>query len=114
MYVLRNCTTGEILARRVARAANPWSRLIGFLRRVEIEPDEGLWFDQCSAVHTIGMRVPIDVVFLDRENTIVRVIARAPRHRIFAGGAVVASVLELGAGVAENHDLLAGDRLSLE
>ena len=64
----------------------------------------------CSSIHTIGMRYPIDVVFVDREARVVRVSAqvRAGRMR-FAPGA--RGVLELRSGIAAQHGLVQGVRL---
>ncbi len=114
MARLRNCTTGEIIADRVASVTAPWSRAIGYLPRSRVEPSEGLWFDHCSSVHTLGMRAAIDVVFVDRDRQIVRVIVDAPRNRILHGGAAATAVIELGAGCATLHRLALGDRLQLE
>jgi uncharacterized membrane protein (UPF0127 family) len=114
MHVLRNATTGEILANQVLRANTPWTRFIGFLARQHVSVGEGLWFEHCSTVHTVGMRSAIDIVFLDRHHTIVRAVSRASRHRIFSGGTKAVHVLELHPGILEDHDLLVGDRLVLE
>lgn len=75
-------------------------RTVGFLGRSAIDDGEGLWFDRCSAIHTIGMRVPIDAVFLDAAGVVVRVVSPArPWHPwIAAPGA--RSVLELACGNA--------------
>jgi uncharacterized membrane protein (UPF0127 family) len=54
MQVLRNATNGRVLATKVKRATNPLTRGVGLLARARVEPDEGLWIDNCSAVHTMG------------------------------------------------------------
>ncbi len=111
MRRLRNCTTGEIVAQRVAYAVTPWRRTIGFLLRRMVEPSEGLWFRRCAAIHTVGVRAALDVIFLDRDDTVVRVISPVPRNRIVRGGPGVAATLELGSGAT---GIRAGDRLRLE
>jgi uncharacterized membrane protein (UPF0127 family) len=111
---LRNCTTGEIVVERIARATTPWDRALGYLARRAVATSEGLWFEHCSLVHTLGMRARIDVVFVDAAGRIVRVVARARRNRVFAGGACAVAALELAAGVADRHALAIGDRLALE
>jgi uncharacterized membrane protein (UPF0127 family) len=50
MQVLRNATNGRVLATKVKRATNPLTRGVGLLARARVEPDEGLWIDNCSAV----------------------------------------------------------------
>jgi uncharacterized membrane protein (UPF0127 family) len=111
---LRNASTGKLLARRVRRARSPWHRVIGWLLRSSIAADEGLLFEQCSAIHTIGMRSPIDVLFLDHHNRI-----RTFKPHVVPGQArvncnIATKVLEMGPGFIDAHDLLIGDRLLLE
>ncbi len=113
MRRLRNCTTGEIVAQRVTSPRTPWERAVGYLRRRRVDPAEGLWFERCGAVHTLGMRAPIDVVFVDRDNTVVRIVAPALRNRVFLGGSSAAATLELAAGTVACR-IRVGDRLQLE
>lgn len=97
---LRDARTGATLVPKVKRAASAIERTVGFLGRRSIGDEEALWFDRCSAVHTMGMRVPIDVVFLDSSGVVLRVVSPAvPWHPwIAARGA--RSVLELACGNA--------------
>ena len=43
--------------------------------------DYALLFRRCRSVHTFGMRFPIDVIFLDRQGTVVRVARGVARRR---------------------------------
>lgn len=51
------------------------ARALGLLVGEPLDPTEGLLISPCSSIHTIGMRYPIDVVFVDREARAVRVYA---------------------------------------
>jgi len=51
------------------------------LRARELRSGEGLLLERCRSVHTIGMRYPITVVFLDRSWRVVR-IDRSPAGRM--------------------------------
>lgn len=113
MPVLKNVTTGEIIAANVQRANGFWSRLVGFITKSNVRPDDGLWYDNCSAIHTIGMKERIDVVFLDRNQRVMRVERAIPRHR-FAVTYGARSVVELGEATLQGRDLLTGDELALE
>jgi len=113
MAMLRNANTGEIIATRVQAAVTWVERAVGLLTRREIRPDEGLWIEPCSAIHTLGMRVPIDVIFLDRGK---RVIASHRNVRSWRWAVVcwkARSVIELGSGALRDADLLPGDCLEL-
>jgi uncharacterized membrane protein (UPF0127 family) len=50
------------------RADRPWSRLRGLLGRPRLDgaARQALWLVPCGSVHTVGMRYPLDLVFLDR------------------------------------------------
>jgi uncharacterized membrane protein (UPF0127 family) len=58
------------------------------------------------------MRFPIDVVFLDRELRVLKVVPDLQPWRA-ASGRGARAVLELAAGECERHGLRLGDRLVL-
>jgi len=114
MASLRNANTGKVVAGNVMRAIHWRQRLIGLLPKGHIGPDEGIWFDNCAAVHTVGMRVPIDIIFLDDASRVMR-IARSVRSMRFAVACRgAATVIELGEGAGVGRGVLVGDRLLLE
>ena len=110
---LRNETTGATVAASVRRARTWRERFAGFLGRACIEDGEGLWFENCNAIHTLGMRTRIDVVFLDAAGLVQRIAVRVRPHRFFVGCFRAQTVVELAPGTAERIDLLVGDRLRL-
>jgi hypothetical protein len=69
--------------------------------------------EPAPSVHMFFMRFAIDVVFLDREDTIVG-IAHTLRPWRMAGARHARVALELPAGTAEQHGLQKGDRLQTE
>lgn len=108
---VRNATTDAILARRVVRASSAWSRTVGFIGRKRITPDEGMWFDKCCAIHTVGLRVPIDVLFLDRAGRVLEIAVGVPPARLAIVCTRAYSVLELGHGAIAASDILLGDQM---
>jgi uncharacterized protein len=85
------------------------TRLRGRLGQPCWPQNRALWLIPCRAVHTLGMAVPIDVVFLRRDGAVLRVIsALAPNRVAWCWSAH--SVLELAAGGADSHRLTAGRR----
>ena len=96
----------------IRRADNFFSRLRGLLFTPPLQPGQGLLLIPCASVHTAFMRYPIDVVFLDREGTIRKIVPRlAPWHAAASIGAYQA--LELAAGEAARLSLHAGQLLAL-
>ncbi|MCW7540695.1 DUF192 domain-containing protein [Aquabacterium sp. A7-Y] len=65
---------------RIVVAAHFHQRLLGWMGRRHFPVNEGLLLNPCNAVHGFFMRAPIDVVFLDRFASVVRVQALQPWH----------------------------------
>ena len=114
MARLRNLRTGNIVAGDVEKADSLWRRFTGFLAYGEIRPDRGLWFDNCSAIHTIGMRERIDAVFLARSGRVMRINYSVAPNRLAVMCAGARAVVELGAAPAQRRDILVGDLLALD
>jgi len=111
VHVLRNATTGAILATKVARARSMLSRGVGLLGRGTLAADEGLWIERCGAVHTMGMRVALDLIFLDRSDRVVRIEYGVRPHRLAVTCREAVTVVELGVG--QTRPVAVGDRLTL-
>ena len=101
---------GEVVCERCSVAATAYSRLKGLLGHSGLERGEGLLLRPASSIHTFFMRFPIDVVFLDRELGVRKVVPELePWKLAFARGA--RSALELAPGEAERRGVAAGQRL---
>ncbi len=111
--VLRNYSTNLIVASKVVVAVNPFERGIGLLSRKQIPPSEGMWFPNCWIIHTVGMRVSIDVLFLNAQNRVINLRPGVRPNRVVAAYGA-ATVVELGVGALDATDVLVGDRLALE
>jgi uncharacterized membrane protein (UPF0127 family) len=114
MWLVRNVRTGRILAWRVRRADNWFERTLGFLPRAAIAPEEGLWFERCSAVHTLGMRSALDIVFLDRDHQVVKVEPNVTPGKFHVGATGAHITVEFGPGFAQANPIEIGDQLQLE
>lgn len=71
-------------------------------------------FERCSAIHTLFMRTPIDVLFIDESSRIVRAIPNLQPWRPFVGCAGASHVVELAPGAIERRALSVGDCVTLE
>lgn len=114
MSSLYNATTGMLIADDIDRARNLWQRTVGLIPRDRIAANQGLWIDQCSTIHTMGMRCPIDVLFLDRQGHLLKIARCIPPNSGTIGCNAAQIVVEMGVSAAAGHDLLVGDRLVLE
>ena len=67
-------------------ARTPWERARGLLGRDGLLPDTCMGFARCRALHTIGMRFPLDILFTDRSGNPVKVLHRVPPGRLLIWG----------------------------
>lgn len=109
-----NISKGTVLAERTREARTYWSRLVGLLGRRGLSEGEGLLIVPCSSVHTLFMRFPIDVAFLDRDGRVVNAYSSVPPFRVLVGGRGARMALELPAGVLARTGTVAGDWLQLQ
>jgi len=107
---VRNQTSGETLADRVEPARSGRERRRGLLGRTGLAAGEGLWIDPCEAVHSFGMKFPIDVLHLNRAKTVTKIRSEMKPWRISVS-LRGRSVLELPAGTAASTRTACGDRL---
>jgi uncharacterized membrane protein (UPF0127 family) len=91
-------------------AADRSSRRRGLLHRDGL--DGALVLTSCRWVHTIGMRFPLDVAYVDDEGTVVKT-ARMARHRVGWPVSGASWVIEAEAGAFERWGLKAGDVVEL-
>ena len=110
-FVVQNRDRGALLAANVCVADTPRSRRVGLLRHERLPQGEGLWIFPTQAIHTFGMRFPIDVAFLDSAFWVKRIYHGLAPYRLtsFVWGAQ--SVLELPSGSLASTGTMAGDQL---
>ena len=103
---------GKAWIGEVERAVALKDRLRGLLGRASLGPDAALLIERCGAVHTVGMRFALDLVFLDRGWRVVRVVRGVRPGRLWVGGGWrAARTLELEAGCLDLTDLRVGETL---
>jgi uncharacterized membrane protein (UPF0127 family) len=104
---------GEAVCERCELAESTLARMRGLLGRDGLAPGEGMLIHPAPSVMTFFMRFPIDVVFLDRDKRIVKIVAGLGPWKIASARKAVAA-LELPAGAAEQAALRPGMLLVVE
>lgn len=87
-----------------------WERLRGLLGTLE-PPAHGLYITPCGSVHTMGMRYPIDLVFLAKDGRVLRVAEAVPPWRV-VGARGAHAVAKFAAGTVRAARVVAGERLT--
>jgi uncharacterized membrane protein (UPF0127 family) len=110
---LINLTKNTWLATKVRKADSFLTRLVGLLKRRKLGPEEALWLVPSKGVHTVGMKFPIDVIFLDKESKVVNLIPAMSPYRSSGIHLAAYSVLELPSGTIKKSHTEVGDQLDI-
>jgi len=94
-----------VLAERLEIARSSWARFMGLMGRAELPAGSGLLIEPCNSIHMFFMRFPIDVLFLDRERRVKRVLLSVKPWRISPVVFGARSVIELPAGTLNDRSL---------
>jgi uncharacterized membrane protein (UPF0127 family) len=108
-----NLTKNTWLATKVWRADSFMTRLVGLLKRRKMGPEEALWLVPSKGIHTIGMKFPIDVIFLTKDNKVVDAISAVAPYRATGIHMGAHSVLELPKGTIKKSHTEVGDQLDV-
>ena len=108
-----NSTKNTQLAARVQIADSSLSRLIGLLGKRSLDRDSGLLIFPSNSIHTLGMRFPVDVVFLGRDGRVQDLCESLPPFRLTWPRWKAQSVLELPVHSIRNSRTEVGDQLLL-
>ena len=92
-----------------------WTRFMGLMGKTPEQISEmgGLMIKPCSQIHMFFMKTPIDVVYLDSRNEIVKIDSEVPTWKCCKKVKGSVSVLELPKGVAKQLGLKEYDRLEV-
>jgi len=104
---------GTVACERCMVAETAPTRMRGLLGRTALDDGEGLLIRPTNSVHMFFMRFAIDVVFLDRE-LVVRKVVETLRPWRLAGCRGARAALELPAGTAGRRGITVGEQLTLE
>jgi uncharacterized protein len=105
--------SGDRIAERVGVARGMLGRMRGLLGRRPLEPGEGLLLAPCNGIHTVGMRYPIDALFLDRRDRVTRAVHAMDPGRFIPFVRGSARCIELPAGTLARLQVREGDEVWL-
>jgi uncharacterized protein len=114
-----NETRGTVLCARLEDAGGVAGQGRGLLGRERLEPDEGMLFvrgrfEPFMWMHMFFMRFPIDIVFLDHNDVIVKINRELKPWRVSSVVVAARKALELPAGTADVCQTAVGDKIRFE
>jgi uncharacterized membrane protein (UPF0127 family)/CheY-like chemotaxis protein len=102
---------GRIVCERVVVADRAHRRMRGLLGRKYLRQGEGMVLRPGWSIHTAFMRFPIDAVFLDADQVVIRIEHEVgPWRTVSCRGA--REVVEMAAGECRRRGLEVGDRVA--
>lgn len=109
MYISGAPTSAPFL--EIFIADSFFTRLTGLMFRKPLPVATGLLLSPCNSVHMCFMRFDIDVVYLDKEYNIIKVVKNLRPWTGLSMCSKAWAVLEMTAGEAENCGLKVGKKL---
>lgn len=114
IVAVRNLTRGTTIGSNVRVARSFLSRGRGLMMVADLAPESGLLIDPCSSIHMFFMRIPLDVLYVSRDNKVVRVQRSIKPWRV---GPMVTRgaqyVIELPVGAIDQSGTDVGDQLQI-
>lgn len=109
-----NVSKGTMVAQQAGLAISLRQRIKGLLGRSSLSANEALVLRPCASIHTFFMRFPIDVLFLDKNMQVIRLIQNLPPYRLSPTVWGSQMVVELPTGKISQTDTQIGDKLELK
>ena len=110
-YCVYNQTRETFLSLSVTAADTIFTRLKGFIGRFKLGCDEGIWLVPSRGVHTLGVLVPLDLIYLDENYRVIHLVEYFPTFRIAPLRTQAESVLELPTHTIYSSQTQPGDQL---
>jgi len=110
---LWNRSRQTLLAEDVRVANTFFSRLKGLLGTSELPQGQGLWIKPCDSIHMFGMQYAIDVIFVDEQGGVVKLVEDLRPGRL-AGCSGASGAIELPSGWVKVAGVSIGDMLEIE
>lgn len=108
---LVDATSGEAIIEHLEIADTVWTRFRGWMLRRRVPTGSAILIRPCASIHTMWMRMAIDVAFLSKDNTVLGVRKHVRPWRIVVAPKGTTGVLETPAG---QTDVPVGTRLRIE
>ena len=103
-----------ILADKIFLADKFLSRLMGLLSFKSLEKNQAMILRPANSIHTFFMRFPIDLLFVDKNNRIVKTVSCMRPFRATSICLKSQFVIELPAGTIDAKNTSIGDCLQIQ
>jgi uncharacterized membrane protein (UPF0127 family) len=109
-----NNTNLVLISDKIKIAEGFFSKLFGLIFKKVLSDSEGLLFENCNSIHTLGMKYCIDAAFLNKSNEVIAIFCSLKPFRFTSFIKDASKVLELKSGFTKSIHLKVGDKLYFE
>ncbi|MFH1442005.1 MAG: DUF192 domain-containing protein [Candidatus Omnitrophota bacterium] len=113
MKIINN-TKNTILAEEAYIADTVFTRVKGLLGKQSFDEGSALIIKPCNSIHTFFMRFTIDVVFVNSNNAVVKILPKIAPNKISGVYFKAYFAIELPAGTVEKTSTIIGDLLEFK
>ncbi len=106
-----NQTKNTLLANRIVFAESFLKRSRGLLGIKEFNLGQALILKPCGSIHTLFMHFPIDVLFVDKNNKVIKAISNLQPFRLTPVYFNSALVIEIPVGTIQSSSTVKNDIL---
>jgi len=105
--MLLNTTKKTVIVSELAVADNFFKRFMGLMGKNDLPQGKGLMIKPCNSIHMFFMKIPLDILFVDRDNKIIHIIKDIKPWKVskIVPGAVSAIELPIGTIDSSNTEV---------
>lgn len=107
--IIKNLTRNTTITANLKIASSPWDRFFGLL---DNRNPKSLLFRTRFGIHTFGIKNPIDVLVIDKNNE-VKIINVIKPKRIFIYNPKYKKIIELPKGTIKKSKTQIGDKIAI-
>ena len=111
---VRNINRGSVLAETLLTLRSNFPRTLRHINRHGLPSDCALWISPCHAIYTVGMRFPVDILFIDNRGIVVKTLRCFPPNCYVESSSNAVSALELPRDRIAESRTEVGDLLQLD
>lgn len=86
-------------------------KLLGLITYKKLGRNRVMLIENCRSIHTFFMRFPIDVIFVDKNDTIVKLKENLKSYRFLIANSKAKNVYEASNGFIKRFNLKIGDNI---
>ena len=108
-----NITRHTILGDTLLTLSSNFKKTLRHINRHGIPNSCVLWLSPCNGVYTVGMKTPVDIIFINKDRKIVKILRNFPPDCFAESTAETIGALELPPNTLTETNSHTGDTIEL-